>query len=42
MDLAQGLILLAIVCVALVAAKIVWEIGKRICGIRINIDYVPI
>ena len=42
MDLAQGLILLAIVCVALVAAKIVWEVGKLICGIQINIGYTPI
>ena len=42
MELAQGLIIIAIVCVALVAAKIVWEIGKFICGIRISIDYVPI
>jgi hypothetical protein len=42
MDLAQGLILLGIVCVALVATKLVWELGRVICGIRINIDYIPI
>ena len=42
MDLAQGLILLGIVCVALVASKVVWEICRLIGGIQINIDYIPI